>query len=91
MALKIQTRKTASLSIAVAYSNNKNYGNYFVGNADDQGRFTWTWAIPPEAPMGKAQVLLGAGDHSPGPDEYSAYSTGETYTEFIPFRVAARC
>lgn len=90
VSVNMKTRPVSKTTAAVAFSNRESYGNYTIGNADDQGIWTWRFTVPPTAPFGKATVLASAADSRPGPDGQPS-TNGEYANTARFFEVAKSC
>ena len=64
MTADIQAPVRTTVSMFARYSDGDPHGNMFIAPSDDQGRYTWTFVVPPNAPPGFAQVFAASG----GPD-----------------------
>lgn len=85
------TQNNASIAGAVAFSDSGAHGLFIVGNANSDGRWTWSPVIPPTAPDGQAYVLISAQDRSPDSNEEGAETNGDSASSTEPFEVKAKC
>jgi hypothetical protein len=58
---EVTTEPHGSLAMAVAFEDARTYGLHMLATADDEGRFTWTFVVPPDAPDGPGHFLVSAG------------------------------
>lgn len=61
MTARITTEPRGSLAMAVAFDDARTYGLHQLGTADDEGRFTWTFVVPVDAPEGPGHFLVTSG------------------------------
>lgn len=74
----------AQITLAVAYSDGASHGAMGIAQADDGGRYTWTFLVDPGAPRGLATVFAG----SSGPRGGQGGGTAHAGFEVTP---AGRC
>ena len=88
----VTTRPNAGLaSMAVYHGNKPHSATGGLGEADRQGRWTWTFVVDPDAPYGQARVEIIGRDRTPGPGPYEASSNGDDAHRTIYFEVAKSC
>lgn len=88
---KVTTRPYAAIAAAVAYSDNAAHGAYNVGAADPTGSWAWTFVVSPEAPYGRAQMLVAAQDRSADSNDEGASSNEEGAGKKYYFEVKKAC
>lgn len=66
MVATIQVKPKSGLGLTVAYADYRNHGAMAVGETPT-GRYEWRFVVAPDAPVGKAVVLVSATDGDAGP------------------------
>jgi len=77
----VRTKPAAGLALMVSYSDKDVAGPYTLATADAAGRYDWAFAIPPGAPTGPSEILVGAVD----------WERGDGVTGRTGFTIADRC
>lgn len=56
----VKTLPGTKLGMIVAYSNAKNFGEYYVGPVGEDGTLRWSFIVHPAAPSGQGRLLVSA-------------------------------
>jgi len=88
--VQVTTRPFASMASMAQYADKEAHDTTGIGSADRDGRWTWTFVVPPQAPPGWTRLYILGQDRTPV-NEYEAKSNGDTAQGTFWMKVDESC